>query len=621
MTALSLIEAFCDEFAHTAPFDHMERATLRQLAEQAELAYFPAGTTVYQAGQAIPYLFLIKEGRVGSRYSDNEIHEYTKGDLFPLGAILTDQSAAATMEALEDTFLYRLPGATVEALRQQSPAFADYCLNRIGHLLLRSRQELQATLSLDSRHAALSTTIGQIMTQPISCAPDTPLLTALQQMQAARIGSILIVDGQGIAHGIYTLQDLLRTVLSQADLNAPISQYMNSPLISLSPDALATDAALSMAQHRIRHIPVIEQGRLLGMVSERDLFGLQRVSLGSIERQLEQADSPETYAVVAEQIRQLGVNLLAQGLAAEPLARLTATLHDRLSARIIEQHLEPLRAQGMQLTWLVFGSEGRQEQTLATDQDNGLIFSCPTGESADVIRTTLLPVCATINHILDRCGIPLCKGNIMAMNPACCLSLDEWENQFASWVDDGTPDSLLAASIYFDFRPIWGDDVLAEALFASMQARIRERPRFLWMLTRNALLHEPPLGLIRDFVTQQHEGHAVIDLKAAGTVFFVDAARIFALAAGIRISATTERLRQAGAILNIAASRIESWIDAFQYLQMLRLRCQQAEIARGEIPGNLVRPDQLTVLDRRVLKEALQEAKRIQRSLNLHWPA
>jgi len=358
----------------------------------------------------------------------------------------------------------------------------------------------------------------------------------------------------------------LGSVLAGADLDRPIAEHMCAPLISLPPDALAADAAVLMARRRIRHIPVLEQNRLLGMVSERDLYGLQRVSLGSIERQLAQAHTADDFAEAAARIRQLSINLLAQGLAAEPLARLTSTLWDRLTAQLLAQHLGPLRQRGIQMAWLVFGSEGRQEQTFATDQDNGIVFVAPEGYSAADVGEQLLPVCKVVNEILDHCGISLCQGGIMAMNPACNLSLAQWQARFSAWVDEGDVDRLLAASIYFDFRAIWGDEALADALHATLQARILERPRFLWLLTRNALKHEPPLGWIRDFVTQRHDGQAVIDLKAAGTVFFVDAARILALAAGVRVVATCERLRQAGEVLALPKQRVDSWINAFQFL-------------------------------------------------------
>lgn len=621
MVAPSLTEAFCDEFSTVAPFDRIDRSRLRALAAQAELAYFPVGSIISHAEQDATQMYLIKDGRVGGNGAEADVPEYHKGDVFPVDALLTGQKPTVTLEAIEDSFVYLFPVATFESLRQDSAAFADYCVDRLGHLLVRSQQALHANLALDSRHTALSTLLGQIMSKPVTCLPETPLREALAQMHAARIGSMLVADAAGQACGIYTLQDLLGTVLSGADLDSPISVHMCAPLRSLPPDALAADAAVLMARYRIRHIPVLEQNRLLGMVSERDLYGLQRVSLGSIERQLEQARTPGDFAEAAARIRQLSINLLAQGLAAEPLARLTSTLLDRLTAQLLALHLEPLRRSGIKMAWLVFGSEGRQEQTFATDQDNGIVFIAPEGQSEESVRDRLLPLCREVNEILDRCGISLCKGGIMAMNPACNLSLAQWQARFGAWVDGGDAEDLLAATIYFDFRVIWGDESLGDALHTTLQARIRERPRFLWLLARNALRFEPPLGLIREFVTQKHDGRAVIDLKTAGTVFFIDAARILALAAGVRSVATSERLRQAGELLDLPKKRVDSWINAFQFLQMLRLHLQERQISQGKTPDNLVVPEQLTALERRILHESLAEARWLQRSITQRWPA
>jgi len=174
MAAESLIEAFCNEFASTPPFDRMDCARLRALALEAELGYYPAGTIISHAGREAAQMFLIRSGRVASHGADIEIADYGemadygKGDVFPIDALLTGQKSGVTLEALEDSFVYVLPAAAFAALRQQSAAFADYCMNRLGHLLLRSRQELQANLALDARHSALSTVLGQIMSQPIT---------------------------------------------------------------------------------------------------------------------------------------------------------------------------------------------------------------------------------------------------------------------------------------------------------------------------------------------------------------------------------------------------------------------------------------------------------------------
>ena len=144
------------------------------------------------------------------------------------------------------------------------------------------------------------------------------------------------------------------------------------------------------------------------------------------------------------------------------------------------------------------GSEGRGEQTIATDQDNGLLFvTNDEASTPDAIRERLLPFARAVNEALDRCGYPLCKGGVMAMNPRWCASLDEWKAAFAGWIDRGDPASLLAASIFFDFRALWGESRLADVLRADIARRARGNPRFLKQMSDNALAQPSAAQLAR----------------------------------------------------------------------------------------------------------------------------
>jgi CBS domain-containing protein len=268
------------------------------------------------------------------------------------------------------------------------------------------------------------------------------------------------------------------------------------------------------------------------------------------------------------------------------------------------------------------GSEGRSEQTIATDQDNGLIFASSDEDAApDAVRTRLLPFARAVNEALDRCGYPLCKGGVMASNPRWCGSLPEWKAAFAHWIDRGDPDSLLAASIFFDFRALWGDARLADALRTDVAARAQANSRFLKQMSDNALRNRPPLSWFGELEGAEDEaGVEGIDLKMNGSVPFVDAARIFALATGVTATSTAERLQQAGVARNIPAVEIKAACDAFEYVQLLRLREQHRR--GGNVGGNPnVAPlDLLPDLDRRILREAMREARRLQQRLELDYP-
>lgn len=269
--------------------------------------------------------------------------------------------------------------------------------------------------------------------------------------------------------------------------------------------------------------------------------------------------------------------------------------------------------------WLAFGSEGRFEQTFATDQDNGIVFDVPDGSDAESLRARFLPFAQAVNQALDDCGFPLCKGQIMAGNPMWCLSLDEWRARFTNWIDEGDPKALLNASIFFDFRPLYGERWLYEMLAEHMLGKARHSQRFLHLMAKNALESPPPLGFLRAFRLDRNREHPnTIDLKSAALRPYVDSARLFALANGISATSTIERLRAAAAMDSFSQEDLLAAIDGFHFVQKLRLRNQLAQ-QRNPAAANRINPYHLNALERQVLKHSLRRAKALQARVRVDY--
>jgi CBS domain-containing protein len=320
----------------------------------------------------------------------------------------------------------------------------------------------------------------------------------------------------------------------------------------------------------------------------------------------------------AGDVRRLCLNMLGQGVSAEKLTQFISGLNDRLTRRVIEINLMQHDLFGLDWAWLAFGSEGRDEQTFSTDQDNGIIFICPDFADRDVLQLRFLDFARDVNDGLARCGFPLCKGNIMASNPLWCLTQEEWRERFTQWIRKPEPEALLNATIFFDFRALHGNEALARALSTWLLETTASASMFLRFMAENAVKVVPPLGMIRDFSFDNNAAFPhTLDLKAFGARLFVDAARIIALAHGIPHSSTVERLRAAAAHGKLGGDDINAMIEGFFFIQQLRLRNQRA----GTPPGgeNRVDPDKLNELDRQVLKEAFKQAKRLQSRLQLEY--
>ncbi len=457
---------------------------------------------------------------------------------------------------------------------------------------------------------------------PITVTLDTSVREAIGVMDQMRIGSIIVADPvRRLPLGIFTLRDLLhRVALQGCDLEQPIANVMTGGLITVKPQTTAYQAAVLMARHGIRHLIVVDgEDRLLGIVSQNDLFALQQMAVKDVSNDIRSARDLVTLKECAADIRRIADSLVTQGIGAEQLTHFVSTLNDLLTLRIIEVTHDEFELPQVKWCWIALGSEGRFEQTLSTDQDNGIIFEPPEDTDPERIRRALLPFAQEVNRKLDACGFPLCKGNIMAGNPEWCLSLDEWQGKFSRWIHNPEPQALLNAAIFFDFRPLYGDQDLSEALREWLSETARGSSLFLRQMAENALQCQPPLGVIRDFVyDNSKEFPHTIDLKMYGSRPFVDAARIFSLAHGIAHTSTAERLRAVAERENFDSDDVAAIIDGFFFILTLRLR-KQRELQGVSAGANRINPDKLNELDRHILKEAFKQARKLQSRLRLDF--
>jgi CBS domain-containing protein len=454
---------------------------------------------------------------------------------------------------------------------------------------------------------------------PVVCDESCRVSEAAALMREKGVGSLVVLDGARRPCGIITSHDLVGALADGAGPEAVAGRMTRAPF-TLPAHALAYEAALAMIAQRIRHVLVTDEGKLVGVVSERDLFSLQRLGLGEMTMEIRAARDIGVLAEIAAEIRKLTSGLVANGVAAGQLMALVSVLNDCLSHRVIDLVRGRHQLEHISWCWLAFGSEGRLEQTFSSDQDNGLLFTAHDGAPAARVRERLLPFAAEVNQALDLCGFPLCKGKVMASNPELCLSQQEWRSKMAGWIEASVPKALLDAAICFDFRPIYGDDSLAEGLRSEVWELVRQYPVFLRHMAQNALQTPPALGRLGGFATSDVPGgERTIDLKAQGARVFVDAARIFALARAIPQTGTAERLRAARNALGMSEAEADAAIEAFFAIQAVRLRHQaQPQGAEARVP-NRVDPVRLGRMEASQLKEALRVARELQDRLALEY--
>lgn len=613
------------------PFNQMEHSHLAYLVEQCQLRFYASGESIVKpADGPVEHFYIVKQGRVvGERQhlvkpGVETTFEITSGECFPLAALLGERATRTEHLAGEDTFCLQLNKAAFIRVFSMSEVFRDFALRGVSSLLDQVNQQVRqrAVETLGTQYS-LNTPLGELaMRHPVVCSADTPLRDAVRLMHEQQVGSIVVVDAQRYPTGIFTLRDLRQVVAAaDAELGAPIERHMTAQPFYLSPQASAFDAAMAMTERHIAHVCLVENRRLCGVVSERDLFSLQRVDLVHLARTIRHAPRLETLVSLRGEISQLVERMLAHGASSTQITQIITLLNDHTVCRVIELALAERGDPGVPFSWLCFGSEGRREQTLHTDQDNGILFEAADSAEADAIRTRLLPLAQYINQCLAQCGFTLCKGNVMAGNPELCLSRSEWARRFAGFVREASPENLLGSSIYFDLRVVWGDEQGCEQLRQGLLEQVADNRLFQRMMADNALRQRPPVGRLREFVLtrQGNDKAATLDLKVQGLTPFVDGARLLALANGIAACNTLERLRQLVAKGIIEAQDGAAYEEAYHFIQQTRMQQHQRQ-TRDNLPySNRLDPDSLNHLDRRILRESLRQAQRLQSSLALRY--
>jgi len=613
------------------PFNQMENAHLAYLVEQCLLRFYAAQDSIIKpADGPVDYFYIVKQGRVvgerphSARRGTETTFEITTGECFPLAALLGERATRTEHLAAEDTFCLQLNKLAFIKLFALSAPFRDFALRGVSSLLDQVNLQVQrrAAETLGTQYS-LNSRLGDLaMRHPVTCTAQTPLREAVRLMHEQQVGSIVVVDEHKAPQGIFTLRDLRQVVADgSGDFAEPIVLHMTQAPFHLSPEASAFDAAIAMTERHIAHVCLVKDGRLCGVVSERDLFSLQRVDLVHLARTIRNAARVEQLVSLRGEISQLVERMLAHGASSTQITHIITLLNDHTVCRVIELALEEKGDPGVPFTWLCFGSEGRREQTLYTDQDNGLLFEANDDEQAERIRSQLLPLAQHINQALAQCGFSLCKGNIMASNPQLCLSRAEWGRRFAAFIREATPENLLNSSIFFDLRVVWGDESACAHLRQQLLAQVADNQLFQRMLAENALRQRPPVGRFRDFVLTRAgtDKAATLDLKVQGLTPFVDGARLLALANGIDTSNTLERLRQLVASEVIDPLDGAAYEEAYHFIQQTRMQQHQLQSRENRPYSNRVDPDSLNHLDRRILRESLRQAQRLQSSLALRY--
>ncbi|MEP7731391.1 DUF294 nucleotidyltransferase-like domain-containing protein [Marinomonas primoryensis] len=596
------------------PFSGLSLLERKQILTGVSMLYVRQGQTLVLKDDSAT-VHLIRRGACEIRTPKGGlVDQIADGECFGVSSVMAQNPDGLQVVAMEDSLVYRFDKIRFIEMLEKNEAFGLF-FEHTQHNRLRKLTRSQSN-ELASPALQLSTPVAHIMTrQLIQATPKETVQTIAMRMTEARVSSILVVE-EGRLQGIVTDRDLRSRILAVGgSSDSLVANVMTASPVTLSPNSLVMQAQTLMSESNIHHLPIVdEEHQAVGMLTAADLLRHQELSPLLLINLIHRQQSVESLARVCKQWPTLIINLIVTDMKAADVGKVLATVSDNLTRRLIELALEKLGPAPMDFQFLVFGSQARRDQSLGSDQDNGLMLERePSTEESLYFADLSEFVCQG----LGLCGIRLCPGNIMASNPEWRRTTDGWQQAFSRWIKSSAPSALLHASIFFDIRCVYdngkSEGEAVKDLIKAMQLEVSKNSVFLATLTRSALVTKPPLGFFRHFLLESSGEHKhQLDLKHQGLALINDLARLYGLSCQMYRVGTLDRIEQAIREKLISVDTARNLMDAWDKLNGLRLEAQSRHFQATGKASAYLDPKDLSPLERKHLKTTFSIISEVQ---------
>ena len=590
-----------------SPFDCLTPDEQRLVQDSVDIAYFPQGATILAPGEQPTHLFVIIKGFVQQFDGNEVVTTYGPEDCFD-GRGLMAGKVSSRFVAAEEVVAYQLARQAVSDLIAGNVTFGALLFSDLSN-------KLSALSERQSRHELQSLTMARVdeafVRTPHFVGADTSILEVTRQFHALRTATLLVRDSRVSppALGIFTLTGLQRAILDGTPLDQlAVRGLTNFSLIKVRPSDQLGDALAIMIKHKVHRVVVAEGEHITGVLEALDLFSFLSNHSYLINVQILEAQDVPALKVAAGQITRLISLLYRSGTHINMIARLVQELNAKLFERAWQLIAPPDLVANSCL--FVMGSEGRGEQLLKTDQDNGLVLRDGYEPACDVAA-----VCQEFSAALADFGYPPCPGNIMVSNPQWRRSVTDFSQTVRLWWMTATTDSLMTLAIFLDAHAVCGDRALLDQVRAALHEMTADNDA---MLARFA-------AAVNAFGSSsvwwgrllfRGEGKEALDIKKAGTFPLVHGIRSLALAHGIRATSTVERVKALVTAGRLPEKLAEDLIDSLHFFMGLKLKIGLQRLETGHAASDGIQLDKLTSLDRDLLKDTLGVVKQFKALLN-----
>ena len=592
-----------EDFLNTsAPFDVLDKEQKLELVKHTELIYLTADNVGdLQKGKSS--LFLIQNGQFSVQDSDAPLRHLSEGDYFGYTNIMEKRNFSLSISVDSPGLVYCFEASAVTPLFEL-PAIRNFFDG------LRNNA-LQNHAISDSNSMWLYKGLEDVINKsPVSVDVETSITVAAQIMTNQKVSSLLVTREDKLI-GIITDRDLRsRVVAASLDTHLPVSQIMTTNPAQITENRTLFDALALMTERNIHHLPVIDQQTLvpLGMVTASDIIRHQRGNVLFIIGELSKAENLYELTRLSWQLPHYFSAHAKKAGDYDIAGKILSQATDIMTRKLIGFFQQANGKAPMMFAWLVYGSQAREDQTMGSDQDNGLLLAeRPSEAQAEYFAKMADYVC----NGLAKCGIKLCDGNIMASNPKLRLSLEEAIEEAKRWVKAPTKDAIMHFNIFLDVRCAAGDISLFKQL-QRQRAPLMKQNMFLAALTRNSNEISVPLSMFQKFIYEKgRKEKDVIDLKTRAVALINNIARIYALADGVTLPNTLARLDALSENSQLSKRDATNLRDIWLFLNRLRWRHQ----LENKVTDNRVSVSSLSSIEKHQLKAAFKAIERTNQAM------
>jgi CBS domain-containing protein len=601
-------------------FRKLDTALLQRLLDAGEIKTCIDGDYIFKAGQEYTKeIYIVIEGEVIIQREDGQAYSVGAGDFVGLSSYLDHAPYSSSALVRDRVELLVLSDEAFESVRDEYPGISTAVNRSLARRIRRWNPGRRGTTGI------LIQPVRSVMTVPFaSCAPDTTLREALEQMARRNIGSLGVLDSRGDLKGITTHRLIAESVLlKKADPEETLADAGTEDVHTIGPEEQLWKAEKLQDEFRVKYLAVVENGVPVGMLSQTDIIKSLRIQS---QRNLltgiaAEAESIEKLKELFGQLDGVARGALEYNRRAATAIRILSETHLTINRRCVELTLREMKDEGegdppVRFAVVIMGSGGRKEMMLEPDQDNGLIMAdSPRSEEEDA-QEWFIKFGKKLNHNLDEIGYPLCTGDIMVMNPVFTKSISAWKKQISYMAEFPTEKAARWSNVTFDFDTLYGDDSLTVELWRHLHGELKKKPRLLSMMVEDDAEGRPPIGFFNRLITSDRkESRGKIDVKRNGLRIIADAARIYGLSRGISANNTHDRINALVRLEVLDGDFADSILSAYDELIDMVLDHQLDQMSRGEAPDKLIDPEKITPHQREVLRDSMLAIKRFQEKL------